>query len=88
MNVRGTGGAGYMGCHTVADLPRESPGHLARWLKYILAFTHLTTEKGMPLREMDKIIDAVCALCCNHEKAGFVEGIKIGIRLQSELAEK
>ena len=77
-----------MGRHTVADLLRESLGHLARWLKYILAFTHLTTEKGMPLREMDKIIDAVCALCCNHEKAGFVEGIKIGIRLQSELAEE
>ena len=77
-----------MGRHTVADLLRESLGHLARWLKYILAFTHLTTEKGMPLREMDKIIDAVCALCCNHEKAGFVEGIKLGIRLQSELAEK
>lgn len=88
MNVRVTGGAGYMGCHTVADLLRESLGHLARWLKYILAFTHLTTEKGMPIREMDKIIDAVCALCCNHEKAGFVEGIKIGIRLQSELAEE
>ena len=43
---------------------------------------------GMPLREMDKIIDAVCSLCRNHEKAGFVEGIKIGIRLQSELAEE
>ena len=88
MNVLVTGGAGYMGRHTVADLLRESLGHLARWLKYILAFTHLTTEKGMPLREMDKIIDAVCALCCNHEKAGFVEGIKLGIRLQSELAEE
>lgn len=88
MNVLVTGGAGYMGRHTVADLLRESLGHLARWLKYILAFTHLTTEKGMPIREMDKIIDAVCALCCNHEKAGFVEGIKIGIRLQSELAEE
>ena len=43
---------------------------------------------GMPLREMDKIIDAVCALCRDHEKAGFVEGIKIGIRLESELAEE
>lgn len=43
---------------------------------------------GMPLREMDKIIDTVCALCRNHEKAGFVEGIKIGIRLKSELAEE
>ena len=43
---------------------------------------------GVPLREMDKIIDTVCALCRDHEKAGFVEGIKIGIRLESELAEE
>lgn len=43
---------------------------------------------GMPIREMDKIIDAVCTLCCDHEKAGFVEGIKIGIRLEAELAEE
>ena len=40
---------------------------------------------GMPLREMDKIIYPVCALCRDHEKAGFVEGIKIGIRLRDEL---
>ena len=43
---------------------------------------------GMPLREMDKIIDTVCSLCRNHEKSGFVEGIKIGIQLGSELAEE
>lgn len=43
---------------------------------------------GMPIREMDKIIDTVCSLCRNHEKAGFVEGVKIGIRLESELAEQ
>ena len=42
---------------------------------------------GMPLREMDKIIYPVCQLCRDHEHAGFVEGIKIGIRLRSELAE-
>ena len=40
---------------------------------------------GMPLREMDKIIYPVCKLCRDHEKAGFVEGIKIGIRLFEEL---
>ena len=40
---------------------------------------------GMPLREMDKIIYPVCKLCRDHEKAGFVEGIKIGIRLAQEL---
>ena len=27
---------------------------------------------GMPLREMDWIIDPVCALCRNHERAGFI----------------
>lgn len=40
---------------------------------------------GMPLREMDKIIYPVCKLCRDHERSGFVEGIKIGIRLEQEL---
>ncbi len=40
---------------------------------------------GMPLQEMDKIIYPVCKLCRDHEKAGFVEGIKTGIRLHQEL---
>ena len=40
---------------------------------------------GMPLREMDRIVDVVCILCTEHEKAGFVEGVKVGVRLDSEL---
>lgn len=40
---------------------------------------------GMELREMDKIIYPVCTLCRDHERAGFIEGIKIGIRLSQEL---
>lgn len=40
---------------------------------------------GMFLREMDKIIYPVCKLCRDHKRAGFVEGIKIGIRLRREL---
>ena len=40
---------------------------------------------GMPLREMDKSIYPVCTLCRDHERAGFVEGIKIGILLAQEL---
>ena len=43
---------------------------------------------GIPLREMDKIIYPVCQLCRDHEHAGFVEGIKIGILLQAELTQK
>ena len=43
---------------------------------------------GMELREMDKIIYPVCRLCRNHERSGFIEGIKIGIQLQAELTEE
>ena len=39
---------------------------------------------GMPPREMDRIVDAVCTLCREHEKAGFVEGVKVGIMLGAE----
>ena len=39
---------------------------------------------GMPLREMDKIIYPVCKLCRDHERAGFIEGIKIGMQLVEE----
>ena len=40
---------------------------------------------GMPLREMDRIIDAVGTLCREHEKAGFVEGVKVGAQLAHDL---
>jgi len=40
---------------------------------------------GMTLREMDRIVDAVCTLCREHEKAGFVEGVKVGIQLEQEI---
>ena len=42
---------------------------------------------GMELREMDRIIYPVCTLCRDHEKAGFVEGVKVGIWLRKELTE-
>ena len=41
--------------------------------------------EGMDLREMEQILDPVCILCRDHERAGFVEGIKIGIMLEHEL---
>lgn len=42
---------------------------------------------GKPLREIDEIIYAVCTLCRDHEKVGFVEGVKVGIGLGQELAK-
>ena len=43
---------------------------------------------GMELREMDGIIYPACTLCRDHEKAGFVAGVKVGVLLQSELSKK
>lgn len=46
------------------------------------------TMNGMPLREMDKVIYPVCKLCWDHEQAGFIEGIKVGMRLEQELTKE
>ena len=43
---------------------------------------------GMELREMDKIIYPVCTLCRDQQRSGFVEGVMVGIRLKTELAEE
>ena len=42
---------------------------------------------GKPLQEIDEIIYAVCTLCRDHEKTGFIEGVKVGIGLAQELAK-
>lgn len=42
---------------------------------------------GIPLREMDNIIYPVCKLCRDHEKAGFIEGIRLGVLLAQEAAK-
>ena len=39
---------------------------------------------GKPLKEIDEIIYALCTLCREHEKAGFVAGVKIGMSLAKE----
>lgn len=43
------------------------------------------TMNGKDLREMDQILDPVCALCRDHERSGFVAGVKVGILLSFEL---
>ena len=44
-----------------------------------------TAMNGKTLREMDQILYPVCTLCRDHEKTGFQEGIKVGIRLAQEV---
>ena len=40
---------------------------------------------GMELKEMDRILYPVCTLCRDHERSGFIEGIRVGIHLAQEL---
>ena len=44
------------------------------------------TMNGMPLREMDTIVNPVCALCRDYEQAEFVHGVQVGMLLAKELA--
>ena len=41
---------------------------------------------GKSLKEIDEIIYAVCTLCRDHEKAGFIEGVRIGSKLYREMS--
>ena len=40
---------------------------------------------GMPLREMDQIVYPVCSLCRDHQKSGFMEGVRVGFQLCAEI---
>jgi len=39
---------------------------------------------GKTLQEMDQIIYPACTLCWDHERTGFQEGVRKGIRLAQE----
>ena len=39
------------------------------------------------LKDKNRIIDIVCFLCQEHEKSGFTEGVKVGMRLEHELVK-
>ncbi|MGM9547235.1 MAG: hypothetical protein ACI3U0_04425 [Oscillospiraceae bacterium] len=50
-----------------------------------IAFEDLYQQMyGMPLREMDRNVDAVCTLCRKHKRSEFIENLKSGIRLMQE----
>ena len=41
--------------------------------------------KHLSIPEIDSVMDIVYRICRNHQRTGFCEGIKIGIRLAEEL---
>jgi hypothetical protein len=44
---------------------------------------HLMT--GRTLKEKDEIIDTACSLCRLHQQSGFIDGIRLGLRMAQEL---
>ena len=46
-----------------------------------------TAINGKSLQEIDAVIYPVCDLCRDHQKVGFIEGVKVGFTLRSELTE-
>ena len=78
-------------CHSILDMLyyRYSECNRLDNAEIKEAFADLYQQMhGMSLREMDRIIDVVCTLCREHEKAGFTEGVKVGIQLDNELGIK
>ena len=40
---------------------------------------------GIPLREMDWIVNPVCTLCRDHERNGVVHGVQLGAQLAQKI---
>ena len=40
---------------------------------------------GKTLKEKDEIIDTICNLCRLHQQTGFIDGIRLGLRMAQEL---
>ena len=73
---------------SVLSLPYEAYGDInPMYDDQIKAdFAELYQElNGTPLREMDWIVNPVCALCRDHERNGFMHGIQVGVRLAQEI---
>lgn len=40
---------------------------------------------GKTLKEKDEVIYAACRLCSLHQQTGFIDGIRLGLKLAQEL---
>ena len=43
---------------------------------------------GKTLKEKDEVIYATCRLCSLHQQTGFIDGIRLGLRMAQELYDK
>ena len=46
------------------------------------------TLSDKTLKEKDTVIDLTCNLCRLHQQSGFIDGIRLGVRLTQEIREQ
>lgn len=43
--------------------------------------------KKLPTNDKEAVIDLVSTLCMEHERSGFIEGVRLGFQLKKEVSE-
>lgn len=67
----------------VEENPPNYGGDAHSILEMLFTYYHecnnTDTDGAMSLREMARVVNAVCIHCREYEKSGFWEGVKVGI---------
>ena len=64
---------------------KEKEKELERWLRGLDGMERLVEDYGGQIPLWEKIMDRQGSVCCVWEKTSFEEGLKVGIRLMSEV---
>ena len=64
---------------------KEKEKELERWLRGLDGMDRLVEDYGGQIPLWEKIMDRHGSACCVWEKTAFEEGLKVGIRLMSEV---
>ena len=64
---------------------KEKEKKLEKWLRGLDGLERLVEDYGGQIPLWEKIMDMQGSVCCAWEKTSFEEGLKVGIRLMTEV---
>ena len=64
---------------------KEKEKELEKWLRGLDGMERLVEDYGGQIPLWEKIMDRQGSVCCVWEKTAFEEGLKVGIRLMTEV---
>lgn len=64
---------------------KEKEKELEKWLRGLDGLERLVEDYGGQIPLWEKIMDMQGSVCCAWEKTSFEEGLKVGIRLMTEV---